>query len=65
MNTDILYCGDDVRFIEPDTIKRLSDVAYADPKIGIVAARIQGLTPSLAIRALRVRIRQSGLSLTV
>jgi hypothetical protein len=34
---DILYCGDDVRFIEPDTIKRLQEAAYSDYSIGIVS----------------------------
>lgn len=34
---DILYCGDDVRFIEPDTVKRLQEVAYSDYSIGIVS----------------------------
>lgn len=42
---DILYAGDDTRIIEPDTIKRIQEVADSDPQIGIVAARIKGHSP--------------------
>jgi hypothetical protein len=40
---DILYCGDDTRIIEPDTIKRLQELAYSDPEIGILSPTIIGL----------------------
>lgn len=40
-SSDILYAGDDTRIIEPRTIARLEEVAYSDPKIGIVGARIK------------------------
>jgi hypothetical protein len=39
---DLIYAGDDTRIIEPNTIQRLHDVAYSDPKIGIVAPCIKG-----------------------
>lgn len=38
---DCVYCGDDVRFIEHETISRLQTFAYSDPAIGIVAPRIK------------------------
>ena len=38
---DLVYCGDDVRIIEPDTIKRLQALAYSDPAIGIASPRIK------------------------
>ena len=41
-DSDILYCGDDTRIIEPNTIQRLQELAYSDPEIGILSARIQG-----------------------
>lgn len=39
---DILYCGDDVRFMKPDTISKLQEVAYKDSAIGILTPRIIG-----------------------
>ena len=39
---DLIYCGDDTRIIEPDTISRLQALAYSDPKIGILSPRIAG-----------------------
>src|SRR5580692_11305740 len=39
---DILYCGDDVRFLEKDTISKLQEVAYLDDSIGMVSPRIIG-----------------------
>jgi hypothetical protein len=39
---DVLYCGDDVRLIEPNTIKRLQELAYSDPEIGILSPKIIG-----------------------
>ena len=47
-NHDILYCGDDIRFLEPKSIERLQEIAYSDEKIGIVSPRIIGRgSPSL------------------
>lgn len=40
--SDILYCGDDIRFIAPDTTKILQEQAYSDPRIGILSPRIIG-----------------------
>lgn len=40
---DIVYAGDDTRIIEPETIKRLRESAYSDPRIGIVAACVRGM----------------------
>lgn len=39
---DILYAGDDTRIIEPNTIKRLQELAYSDDKLGILSPRIIG-----------------------
>jgi hypothetical protein len=39
---DILYCGDDVRLIEPDTIARLRKFAYSDDSIGIASPKVVG-----------------------
>lgn len=39
---DILYCGDDIRFLELDTIAKLQAAAYSDEKIGILSPRIVG-----------------------
>ncbi len=39
---DILYCGDDTRIVESDTIARLQAAAYSDPHIGIISPRIDG-----------------------
>lgn len=45
---DVLYLGDDIRFIEKDTIKKLQEVAYSDEKIGILSPRLIGRgSPSL------------------
>ncbi len=41
-NSDILYCGDDVRFRQVDTTKILQEQAYSDPIIGILTPRIIG-----------------------
>ena len=41
-DSDILYCGDDVRFLQPNTWQLLQEVAYSDPKIGMLSARIIG-----------------------
>ena len=41
-DSDILYCGDDVRFLQSDTWQMLQEVAYSDPQIGMLSARIIG-----------------------
>lgn len=40
--SDILYCGDDVRFLQHDTWQKLQEIAYSDPKIGVLSPRIVG-----------------------
>src|ERR1700675_207853 len=42
LDSDVLYCGDDVRFLEPDTTKLLQEQAYQDDHIGILTPRIIG-----------------------
>ena len=37
-DSDILYCGDDVRFLQGDTWQLLQEIAYSDPKIGMPEA---------------------------
>jgi hypothetical protein len=39
---DILYIGDDVRFIRPDTINYLRIAAYSDPSVGLLSPKIKG-----------------------
>lgn len=39
---DILYCGDDIRFLEADVVERLQAIAYSDEKIGILSAKLIG-----------------------
>lgn len=39
---DILYIGDDVRFLEVKTVERLQDLAYSDPRIGLLSPMIVG-----------------------
>lgn len=39
---DILYCGDDIRFLEPNTIEKLQEAAYSDPNIGLLSPRLIG-----------------------
>jgi hypothetical protein len=41
-DSDILYCGDDVRFRQHNTWELLQEVAYSDPKIGMLSPRIIG-----------------------
>ena len=41
-DSDILYCGDDVRFLQGDTWQTLQEVAYSDPQIGMLSPRIIG-----------------------
>jgi hypothetical protein len=46
---DVLYVGDDVRFLENDTIERLQQIAYFNPKIGILSPKLLGRSsPALA-----------------
>lgn len=39
---DILYIGDDVRFLETNTVERLRDLAYSDSQIGLLSPMIIG-----------------------
>ena len=41
-DSDILYCGDDVRFLQPNTWELLQEIAYSDPSIGVLSPRIIG-----------------------
>jgi hypothetical protein len=41
-DSDILYCGDDVRFLQYDTWQLLQEIAYSDPKIGALSPKIIG-----------------------
>ena len=41
-DSDILYCGDDVRFLQSNTWELLQEIAYSDPKIGMLSPRIIG-----------------------
>ena len=51
---DVLYVGDDIRFLQKNTIEDLQRIAYAYPRIGILSPRIVGrgsymlVNPSLA-----------------
>lgn len=45
---DILYCGDDIRFLKDKTVEILQKDAYSDDKIGILSPRLMGRgSPSL------------------
>jgi hypothetical protein len=50
--SDILYCGDDVRFLTADTTKFLQEQAYSDSTIGILTPRIigRGSAPQISPR---------------
>lgn len=39
---DILYCGDDIRFLDADVTERLQKIAYSDDKIGILSPKLIG-----------------------
>jgi hypothetical protein len=39
---DVLYCGDDVEFVLPNTVEMLSSIAHSDPAIGILSPQIVG-----------------------
>lgn len=41
-DSDILYCGDDIRFLEAQTVERLQAIAYAHPEVGILSPRLEG-----------------------
>lgn len=43
---DILYCGDDIRFLHSQTVSRLREVAYSRPDIAMVSPRLIGRTSS-------------------
>ena len=40
--SDVLYCGDDVRFTEAQTVERLGAVAHQHPEVGILSPRLRG-----------------------
>ncbi len=42
LEADLIYCGDDIRFIEPRTIQRLQKIAYEDDVVGMLSPRIIG-----------------------
>jgi GT2 family glycosyltransferase len=42
LDRDIIYCGDDIRFIEPHTIQRLQKIAYEDEVVGMLSPKIIG-----------------------
>src|ERR1041385_3796433 len=42
LDHDVLYCGDDVRFLQEETIEKLQEVAYSDPEIGLLSPTIVG-----------------------
>jgi len=42
LDHDILYCGDDARFIQEKTIERLQEIAYSKPNIGILSPKLIG-----------------------
>lgn len=39
---DLLYVGDDVRFIDPHTVSKLRQLAYSDRTIGLLSPKILG-----------------------
>jgi hypothetical protein len=46
---DILYCGDDIRFTDPETISKLQQVMREHPEVGILSPRLNGRSsPALA-----------------
>ncbi len=49
-NGDILYCSDDVRFIEPETVSRITTLANSQPQIGILSPKIIGHAQELQLR---------------
>lgn len=58
---DILYVGDDVRFLQIDTVERLQEVAYSDPKVGIVSPKIIGA----AGNGLQINPKAEGLTYSI
>lgn len=46
---DVLYCGDDIRFLNPNTIETLQKIAYFNNQIGILSPKLLGRSsPALA-----------------
>lgn len=41
-DSDVLYCGDDIRFSEIDTIEAIQGAAYTDTLVGILSPKIIG-----------------------
>src|SRR3954468_7244847 len=46
---DILYCGDDIRFVQKDTISELQRLAYSNPAIGMLSPRLIGRGSTLLV----------------
>ncbi len=40
--SDILYCGDDIRFCQPRTVETLFQIAHSDDRLGILSPKICG-----------------------
>jgi len=57
-DSDILYCGDDVRFLQSNTVELLQEIAYSDPKIGMLSPKIVGA----AGNALQVHPKLNGVT---
>ena len=57
-NSDILYCGDDVRFLQTNTCELLQEIAYSDPRIGMLSPRIIGAAGNV----LQVHPNQEGIT---
>ena len=41
-DSDVLYCGDDIRFTEVETVERLWAIAHQHPEVGILSPRLRG-----------------------
>lgn len=41
-NSDVLFISDDVRLTQKDTVEKLVQLAYSDPKIGMLAPKVIG-----------------------
>jgi hypothetical protein len=41
-DADLFFCGDDIRFPQADTVKRLQEIAYSDSCLGMLSPKIAG-----------------------